>query len=140
SGGFDKNTGWNIGNDEQRTSIGLQNGFKIGRNLEVNSAFWYSRQQARRNGSGYITTAAIYEGLVDRDGNPRAIISGYRRSYAEAAQENGLLDWEHRTLDEINLQNHTNNNQSLRFTGSANLMIVEGLNLRGSYQYAIGEG
>lgn len=135
SAGLDKNIGTNIGNSNRRTSIAIQNRFRIGPRLEFSGSFWYTSQQTIQNGYGYVRTASVYESLLDRNGEPRSIVGAFRTSYLEAAKKEGLLDWMSRPLDEIKLQDNRSANQNMRFNSSVDFQIMTGLRLSGSYQY-----
>lgn len=137
SAGYDKNDGTNVGDSRQRFNIGTQNTFKVGSRLEFNGALWYAKQHTVQNGSGYIRTAAIYEGLVDRNGQPKSITGAYRLRFLESAPALGLLDWMSRPLDEIKLQDHQVKSEDIRLSGSAAFSLFKNLKVTGSYQHTL---
>ncbi|MEC3879138.1 SusC/RagA family TonB-linked outer membrane protein [Parapedobacter sp. 10938] len=139
SAGLDRNAESQVRNNFQRASIGIQNGFKIRPNLELEGSFWYTKEMTERNGQGFYSNIAIYEGLVDRSGQPRSIWSVYRRRFHEQAPDRGLLDWVERPLDELRLRDISNGRKHMRFNGNLKYDVLEGLSLSGAYQFSMGE-
>jgi TonB-linked outer membrane protein, SusC/RagA family len=139
SGGYNRNRGVSVGNGDERINIGMQNSYKALEGLEITGAIWYTRQAGKNNGQVYMRAASIYEGLVDENGNPRSIISRYRASYHERAEESGLLDWMERPLDEMRLNDNRNNAQTMRFNGAVNYTFLRDIRAALSYQYLVSE-
>ena len=139
SGGYNQNRGMNVGNGDERVNIGMQNSYKALEGLEITGGIWYTKQSGKNNGRAYLRAASIYEGLVDADGNPRSIISRYRSSYHERAEELGLLDWMERPIDEIRLNDNRNQGQTIRFNGAVNYTFLRDVKAALSYQYLISE-
>ncbi|PPL04298.1 SusC/RagA family TonB-linked outer membrane protein [Parapedobacter indicus] len=139
SGGYNRNRGVSVGNGDERINVGMQNSYKALEGLEITGAIWYTKQSDKNNGRGHLKAASIYEGLVDENGNPRSIISRYRSSYHERAEESGLLDWMERPLDEIRLNDSRTSAQTVRFNGAVNYTFLRDVKAALSYQYLVSE-
>ena len=139
SGGYNRNRSGTIGNGDNRFNISMQNSYRLREGLELTGSIWYTKQNRKLNGQGFIKTASIYESLVDANGNPRSIITHYRRSFHEAAPEAGLLDWLQRPLDEVNLNDQRDEAQTMRLNGGVNYTILPSLKAQLSYQYLVSD-
>ena len=143
SAGYDKIRENVIANSSNRINLTFQNTFKIKPTLELSASVWYSNQKAANNG---ITYSTIGEGirepytlLADLQGN--SLPAGYfnkRSAYAESAVTNGLLDWQYRPLDELNLTNRINNSNEIRLNGGLKYSFFNNFNLNITYQYLSG--
>ncbi|WEK35605.1 MAG: SusC/RagA family TonB-linked outer membrane protein [Candidatus Pseudobacter hemicellulosilyticus] len=146
SAGYDKNREMFKGNENNRLTLSLQNTFKVTPKLELSGSVWVTSQKTNRNAilaSGQSLTGKmpdIYESLVDEDGKASPLnMQLVRFSYQQNAPANlpalKLFDWLYRPLDELNLNDNTNEQNDYRLIGGLKYHFSKSLNLDITYQY-----
>lgn len=146
SGGYNRNAENTIGNNHQRINLNLHNTFKPLEDLELTAGLWYSQQKSVNNGltledlRGHQTHIRLspYARLADDGGQPLSIIKDYRIPYIESEQENGLLDWHYRPLEDRNLVDRNGKSEELRLNTGVQYKFFGHLTLLGNYQYVTG--
>ena len=141
SGGYDKNATNVIGAGNQRVNLSFNTATKLWEDLELNAGLFYTggintAKSARLTDispRGFRTPP--YTRLVDDEGNGLPILRQFRIPYVEAAQENGLLDWSYRPLEERALIENTVARNHIRFDGGLKYRIVPELTAEVRYQY-----
>lgn len=142
STGYDKNRGMLVGEKGSRLNLNIQNTLMPIENLEITAGIWYSQTKQENNGIGLSSlsvgnTVGIspYLRLRDEQGNALPVIKDYRQAYKDQSVAAGLLDWDYRPLDELNLNNATSKGEELRFNASGKYKFLENFNIDLQYQY-----
>lgn len=146
SGGYDRNLSNLVGNQYSRASISAGNTYSMLRKrMEVNMAVYYvqgdNQQNNPGNGSIRMSGAAPlypYARLADDNGAALAIIKEYRPAFISSAEEQGLLDWKYRPLEEIGIADEHIKSTDLRLNTSLKYRLIEGFNAEVLYQYSKG--
>lgn len=146
SGGYDRNLANVVGNKNDRMNLNLQNTFRPFNDLELSTELWYSQQSRKNNGigldgiTGHPTRIGLspYARLKDENGHSAAIIKDYRQTYVDQAQASGLLDWQYRPLDEMNLIDRTGRSVELRANFGLRYEFLNYFNINATYQYIKG--
>lgn len=137
------------GTSSNRTSILSNNTFKLHERIELSSSLSYVFSEIDYEGKGraMLRTGGGKENLypyarfADEQGNPLPVIKDYRWTYVWSAEENGLLDWLYRPLDEKHLSRTTNGDTEVRLNNAVKYTLMEGFNiqLRHQFQRTTGE-
>ncbi len=144
SAGYDKNLQSLVNNQYDRVTLNGTNTYLFLKNkLEISIGGYYteSNQQTDNPGTsqlGLTNDNGIlypYAQLADANGNPLAIAHDYRLSFVNAAQQNGLLDWSYKPLQEIYLADNNLKTIDYRVNAGATYRIINGLNAQLLYQY-----
>lgn len=146
SGGYNRNTENIIGNNNQRINLNLHNTFKPLKELEITAGLWYSQQKTVNNGltladlRGHQTHIRLspYARLTDDEGKPLPIIKDYRIPYIESEEENGMLDWHYRPLEDRDLVDRNGRTEELRLNTGLQFNFFDHFTLYGNYQYVTG--
>ncbi len=146
SGGYDKNRANEIGAENDRVNLNVQNTFKPTKTLELYTELWYSRQGSRNNqitlndlrGNSTHVDLSPYTRLKDDKGNPLPIIKNHRQPYIEQAEANGLLDWQYRPLEERGLMDKRGHRNELRTNMGLRFNFKKYFDFNASYQYIKG--
>ncbi|VTP91479.1 SusC/RagA family TonB-linked outer membrane protein [Sphingobacterium daejeonense] len=138
SGGYDDNTSTTDGG-YQRYNLRSDNTFRLSKKLSLDAALFFTHTS---NDSGRPTSFSSipYARIADENGNALPIERYYRSNYIQETQEQGLLNWEYRPLDEINLVNNRQKTNSLILNTGLNYDIGKGLNAEIKYQYENAQG
>lgn len=130
-----------IGKDDNRLSIQMRNGLKLSKTLKMEMTMAHVLQSRRDNGlslselyTNPIGPPSTYTTLMGENG-PAAIIRDYRWLYTSKAQENGLLDWTFRPLQEAALLDKRSAATETRLLSNWTYAPLTGLTFVGSYQY-----
>lgn len=144
--GYDKNREMLIGNDNDRLNLNLQNTFKLAPGLEVTAGVVYSQASNRENGLGLSSLGAgnfgvsPYIRLADEQGNPLSIIKDLRQPYKDQQHlSEGLLDWNYRPLDEINLNDISGKSKELKLNASVKYSFLNYFSVDARYQKTNGD-
>lgn len=141
--GYDKNNENLVRNDFGRFTVNTVTAFKPLKNLEVNIGLYYVNTD-RANNSGTFAYDSIsqpgflflpYARLADENGNHLNLERGYRSSYLENMQNNGMLNWRYNLLNEIELSDNTTKIDNLLIKGSAKYKLTSYLSTTLQYQY-----
>lgn len=138
SGGYDDNTSTTNGG-YKRYSLRSDNSIKLSKTLSLDAALFFTNTQ---NEAGRPAFSSIYPyaRFADENGNALPIDRYFRSNYVQEAENNGLLNWEYRPLDEINLVNNRQKTNSLILNTGLNYNIGKGLNAEIKYQYENAQG
>lgn len=143
--GRDDNRSNEIRNGFNRTTVNMFNTYRPIHNLEISGGLNYSinnilnNNLTNRYGSNY-SIGGKYQNLypyakfTDNDGNPLAIVKGFKPTYLQTTAQQGFLDWNYRPLDEINNGNNTTKITDVMFRVGAKYQFLSQLNVEVSYQ------
>lgn len=142
STGADRSRGTSIGNGMQRLNLNMQNTYMPLQGMEITAGIWYAQQRSNSNG---LTIDALspavgvppapYIRLADETGKALAIAKDYRLVYVGGAENDGLLDWHYRPLDEIAIADNTTKRTEFRLNGALRYRLPLGLNIAATYQF-----
>lgn len=140
--GFTKGQGELIGDENSRKQFSVKNQFRPFSFMQIGLSMAYSSQQSQNDAVGLadftlpLYGLSPYQRIVNEEGKPFHAQKDISLEYASKAEDNGLLDWFYRPLDERELTKHEALSEQLRFDGDVNFNILKGLNLKLAYQYA----
>ncbi|SHG07023.1 SusC/RagA family TonB-linked outer membrane protein [Pedobacter caeni] len=144
SSGYDKNFSNLKGNDFDRLTLNIGNSFSLLKNkLDVSANILYTNSRTNQNNPG-ITSLGLqgteiypYAHLADANGIPFPIARNYRTNYINELSMNGigLLDWNYRPLQELNLSNNFVNSFDYLINTEARYNIIKELDVSLQYQY-----
>lgn len=145
--GFDKNQSNFSGFDNARITLNSNLSYQITEKLEFSSGLYYINNKEHNNGI-YLNDLTPRDGgglqtylrLADDNGNPLALPYRNRQTYTESAENMGLLDWQFRPLDELNLLDNTARNNELRINTGLRYTFLSSLYLDLKYQFAQAKG
>lgn len=137
SAGFDQNPSNVIANEHGRLTLNANNTFRIKKKLTLGTSVRYANNTARNNGIGLTSflNSPAYTRLANEDGKALPVLSDYRVSYLAEAEQEGLLNWQYRPLEEVGLNNFVNRNQDLILGSYIQYSPITYLNLNLNYQY-----
>lgn len=144
SGGYNRNLMSVIGNSNRRATLDFKNTLKFSEWFNLFAGIGYSNNRSHSNGitlSSLNTSqfkASPYGRLIDEQGDALSIPNSYRSLYVESAMDNGLLDWQYRPLDEIELNDRMTGERRLRMNIGFDLIPLNNLKLSFLYQYQYG--
>lgn len=149
SAGYDKGKSNFVGNDTERYTFNLSNTFNLGKKLQVGTSVYYTVNGSQQNAlviptytnplNGQPNTRMYpYAQLADAQGQPQSVINQYRLEFIN--EENRLLNWEYRPLEEKKNANRAASNMDYRINFSAIYTLTPDLKARLLYQYNRGEG
>ena len=143
SAGYDNNRSNIIGNGNNRLNLNLQNTFRPLKGMELSAAVWYTQQEGESNGLSLGDLAARatqvglspYMRLKDEQGNNLPIVKDYRLPYVGTAEQDGLLDWQYRPLDEVALADNRTQGTEMRLNGGLRYSFLNHFDVNATYQY-----
>lgn len=142
SSGYDKNLASLVNDSYNRVTFNTKTDFKISNNLKISSSANFSKSQDKNNGISYgklsptgMNSIYPYARLADESGDALPIPKNNRIVYTDRAEENGLLDWHYRPLDELYLNDNHSSLQEVRLNNALVYNITKNLQLEGRYQY-----
>lgn len=140
--GLDRSRSNTIGNGSQRLNLNMQNTYMPLKGLEITAGIWFAQQSSTNNGltlaqlnPAVAENVAPYTRLADENGRALAIPKTYRSTYVASTEEEGLLDWYFRPLDEIRLADNTQKGTEIRLNGGLSYRLPFGINVNATYQY-----
>lgn len=141
--GADHNLAQEVRNKLSRISFsGTHSILSKDRKLEFNSGVYFTHTATVMNNTGAgsvrmnsFTPVYPYARLADEYGNPLATVYNYRRSFAQEAMQNGLLDWEYRHLEELNLADNHQGLTHYRGNIGVKYSFMKGLMAEAMFQY-----
>ncbi len=145
--GHDSNRENLVANGMRRTNINLKNTFSFFENkLTTSVGFDLSERKVTNPNLGTYSLAmsgqsAIYPyaALVNDDGSFARTVHNYPLTFVDDAQQQGLLDWSFRPLEEIDLIQRETDNRRYRLHTEWGYTIIPGLRVDMLYQYAQGQ-
>ena len=145
SAGYDRNRSTNIGDRDDRFNISMNNSFIPVKNLTLQAGIAYSHANRYNNG---VTTGDLsganymglspYMRLVDENGNAVSVVKDLSQYYKDEQMAGGLMDWNYRPVDEINLRKRSAQGQELRLNASINYRFLNRFDLNVQYQNTTG--
>ncbi|SEN20751.1 TonB-linked outer membrane protein, SusC/RagA family [bacterium A37T11] len=140
--GYDRQRGSSIGNNNSRLTINTQNTFQLSKQIEVSTGIWYESGQKTNNGltmedlsSPLIGNPSTYSRLADGQGHALPLVRDWRQAYVDGAATLGLLDWNYRPLDELQLADNSSHSSEIRINSHITYHFFDHFDLQGSYQY-----
>ncbi|SDF95318.1 TonB-linked outer membrane protein, SusC/RagA family [Pedobacter terrae] len=144
SSGYDKNLSNLIGNDFSRLTFNLGNSFSLINNkLDIATNVLYTNSRTDQNSIG-ISNLGLqgrdlypYAKFADANGTPLSIARNYRTNYINELANNGigLLDWNYRPLQELNLSDNFSNSFDYLINTEARYNLIKELDISMQYQY-----
>lgn len=138
SAGYDGQDYSKLGDKSKRINLQAQSGFRLGEKFDMSAQLNFSNLDRDLNSTASYAQGDIYESLLDEIGNPAGIGGAYRIAYREKAEENKLLNWIQRPIEEPYLIDQNRKESQMRFYGVFNYRPLLGLNLSANYQYQLG--
>lgn len=145
SGSYDQNIGNVQGAEFGRVTLNANNTYFLSKgNLKISSGISYIENWENSTGvpvheilqkTSNSSIAYPYAQLADENGNALPVIKDYRKSFVDAAKNQGFLDWEYKPLDDFKFINKRNKVNDLRLNMAVNYKILEGFDVDLLYQY-----
>lgn len=136
--GYDRNMENEIRNNNERITFTLNNEFRPLPNFSISGLLNYVTSNAENNGIT-INDVPLYTRFVSENGTSLALPRDYRLPYVDTAYFPGLLDWHYRPLDELKLNNNTNQSNSIRIGAAIGYSnIIPGLAVDLKFQFQKG--
>ena len=140
SAGWDRNNSSEMGNSNSRFTLAAkQNWLLLKQRLNISGGVYYTGGHNRTNGTGVIywkpgEQLYPYARLADADGKPLPVIKDYRSTYIDGLQNQGLLDWKYRPLEELNNADNQSRLTNLRLNTVASYKISSDFSASVLYQ------
>ena len=132
SAGIDDNKSNLVRNDYQRISLNSRNTFSPINNLTLSANFIYTQTATSNNNPGHSGIFSRpgnqiypYARLVDDNGNSLPIVKNYSYDWIISPQNDHLLDWQYRPIDELYLADDVTNVFDTRIQTSANYKFAD---------------
>ncbi|NGM72954.1 SusC/RagA family TonB-linked outer membrane protein [Sphingobacterium sp. SGL-16] len=145
SSGYDDNRSHIRGNGYSRLTLSMNDSYQPAKWLDLRASVNYSQDGSASNGLGISDIVPMenysaqfpypYLRLKDENGAALAVPRKYRSAYVEGAPALGLLDWQFRPLDEIELNDITGSSNTVRIFTGANFKLFRRFALGLKYQY-----
>ncbi|WP_170154469.1 SusC/RagA family TonB-linked outer membrane protein [Mangrovibacterium diazotrophicum] len=142
SAGLDRNDDALVRNGLTRVTINSMMNYRLARSLELSTGISYAHSKQSWNNSGMssVTSGGTYglypyARLADDNGNPLAIVRDYNADFVSQAEDNGLLDWSYRPLQDLEANDYTSATDALRINSGLKYQLTDWLNVEGRYQY-----
>jgi TonB-linked SusC/RagA family outer membrane protein len=139
--GYDHTRPVEVGSDQQRFTLRLNNTWKPISKFEITADINYTYGESNDHGNTWKDFLPLgtngnppYLQLADANGNPLAIPSSYRLSYIDTAAYPGLLDWHYRPLDELKYNSNASTQNEIRIVSAIKFELRKGLNIKVQYQ------
>lgn len=147
SAGWDKLNSSLVNESRDRLTMTLSENINFSKmfnfSFQLNSVFHKNKNNGvampdlRPTGLDEIYT---YATLADIHGNALPIVKNNRFAYTDDALNQGLQDWHYRPLDELNLNDKTDQNSNLRAVSHIGFKPVSFLNFEARYQFQLDQG
>ncbi|WP_121811346.1 SusC/RagA family TonB-linked outer membrane protein [Mucilaginibacter kameinonensis] len=144
SAGYDKNLNSFKANSYDRVTVNANNTYSFfHKKLELGTAVYYTRTNSQPNISLYnlnYTNAPSspfypYARLADDQGTPLPVVNLYDAKFVQGVSQQGLLNWQYRPLEELDLINNHIISDSYRINISLKYQVLPSLNAEVRYQY-----
>jgi TonB-linked SusC/RagA family outer membrane protein len=136
SSGYDKNLSNAVRNGYDRITLNASNTYALlQKKLEITTSIYFTQSETQQNNPGTNLTSIPYTRLADDNGNALAIMKDYRASFKTTATQQGLLSWDYRPLDELNLADNTTKINDYRINAGIQYRIIPQLQAQVLYQY-----
>lgn len=142
--GYDNNRDVTVGNKNDRLTLNSNMNFYPVKNLTLSVGLNYVQTNAHTNspvnniytGGNYSYNIYPYAQLVDGNGNALPIVRDYSQAWVtDPTAQAGLLNWQFKPYDEINLVDNLNRQIDNRLNFGAHYDIIPGLGADIKYQY-----
>jgi TonB-linked SusC/RagA family outer membrane protein len=142
--GYDRNLDNLIRNGYTRATVSGNNTWNfLNKRLEISAGFNYVESNTSQNNPGisllnygpYGSPVYPYAVLADAGGKPLSIVKDFRTSFIAGATQAGLLDWEYRPLEEIQLADNYTTISDTRLNSSVSYKFSKDLKADLLYQY-----
>ena len=141
SGGYDRNKD-NMGATYNRISLRADNTISVTKKLKLNTGISYLKGGTATGGLGYGSIYPApgkslypYARLADEDGKPATLVKDFRRPYADAAENSGLLNWNYIPLMDSDYNQTSTSLSDILLNVSGTYWIGNGLSALLQYQY-----
>lgn len=145
SAGYDKTAAELVGNEGERFTVSFQNDnrFLEGK-LNLSTGLYAVKSEGTNNGINPLLLSMQsagnerlypYAQLADREGNPLPITHEYRRGFVLDSENQGLLDWQYRPLEEIRARDYRTSAIDLRFNLGLDYDIHKNFKVTAAYQF-----
>ena len=143
--GYDKSLKSIVGDKDSRLTFNTNNNFRIAKGVELNTNLVFLQEITKRNGIGLYSTNAANRSsyypyaTLREDGHNLSVLGQFRSLYVNQAEENGMLDWKFRPLDEIYLNDDQKRQRQFNFSSSLTVNLLPELTFKVLYNHqAIG--
>jgi TonB-linked SusC/RagA family outer membrane protein len=143
SGGLDENKEVLVRNKYRRISLRSDNTITPYKGLELTAGLMLVTSNSSEHNTGMsvinqppgsLRSLYPYAQLADPNGDALPVSNQFRETFLQESTEKGLLDWQYRPLDELNLANNLSSEFYTRFNTSLKYRITNNLNLDARYQ------
>lgn len=144
SAGYFKEQGILVRNNKDRINLNLNTDISISDRFEVQFGWYFGLKRLELNGIGLESLhnrpniISTYTQLANNDGLANAVPRDRRFAYQANAQSEGLLDWQYRPLEELELNNRGSSGQDNRLQGLITYRLPIGFSINSSYSYGFG--
>lgn len=141
SAGWDNNQLNTVKENYNRITITSNNTYQlIPQKLELVSNIYFSQGLNQTANSPDLNTFPIlpYTQWADEDGNPLAVPIHFRQSWKDTLTDPGLLDWNYRPLEELDLVENTTRLTDYRIDAGLRWQLFDGLRAIVNYQFSKG--
>jgi TonB-linked SusC/RagA family outer membrane protein len=135
SAGLDRSLSNSVGNGYKRLTINGQNTYHFNPKLELSLGLNFTRSITDNNAPA-IFSFYPYGILQDEQGNPSPINRYLRAPFTADAVSKGLLDWQYRPLQELNLADNQSKLSDYRINGNLKYKIIPTLSAELLYNYS----
>lgn len=129
-------------NSNQRITLNTRQIFSIGNKLEIDAGVYFvqSSRDVPNEGSSFLGMTAtralpIYYSLRDENGLPSVTPRDFNQDFTSSATERGLLDWQFRPLEELNIHENNSKTSDIRINTGLKYSLTNELSFSLSYQY-----
>lgn len=138
--GHDRNANNEVGNGLSRTTIRINNQFRLleGLRLETMVSFNHTRTDQNHPGTinlGNSVPLYPYARLADDNGHAVPLAKQYRSGFIDTAGNGQLLDWWYRPLEELSRADNTTSLKNTSFQLNTSYQISPSLGAEVRYQY-----
>lgn len=134
--GYDKNWLNTTGNKYSRVTVNASNNLQLTKKILLTAGIVIASSNSTQNNPGYASivtggspTKSLYPyaQLADDEGDPLPIVKDYRYAFITAPEQQILLDWQYRPLEELRIADNKISNSDYRITAGLQYNIIEGL-------------
>lgn len=142
SAGYDNNDHQSRGDGYNRLTLNSQNVYRAIKGLEISAGINYIQSKNTFNSHGLTELSPVsgksiypYARLISPDGKPAIVQRSYRSNYAASAESMGLLNWQYKPLEELELSDFTRVNNEIRINGGLKYKFLQYLSGEVKYQF-----
>lgn len=144
SAGYDHNRQAQVGNSSTRYTLNARHTYSMLRQkLELSTGLYYTEGASRMDNPGNTFSLGTagnlqlypYARMADEQGNPLSIVKMYRESFVAQAEQQGLLNWDYKPLEELLLADNSSRLTDYRLNLGVKYRVLTSLNAEVLYQY-----